>query len=331
MAISKVVDFVYMAEVISVTSEEYSWKETMAHQFNTVAVLGTGVLGSQIIMQAAWHGKKVFAYDAFPAALNKLDDRWAWIRQGYEQDLPDYTPEKFEEAIARITPTSDLKEAVGDVDLIIESIPEDINLKKETWAKVGELADERTLLATNTSSLLPSSFAESTGHPERFLAIHYANRIWLHNTAEIMGTAQTDPERVKDALRFAEETGMVPIHVRKEQPGYLLNSLLIPWLDAGAKLYIKGVGTPAEIDKAWVIATGAPAGPFAVFDMVGFNVASHISSANLDPEVREFGAKLKEALDAGFSGISDRKGFYLYNEDGAATGVNDYWLKDFDQ
>lgn len=64
----------------------------MSREFNTVAVLGTGVLGSQIIMQAAWHGKKVFAYDAFPAALDKLADRWAWIRQGYEQDLPDYTP-----------------------------------------------------------------------------------------------------------------------------------------------------------------------------------------------------------------------------------------------
>lgn len=303
----------------------------MSREFNTVAVLGTGVLGSQIIMQAAWHGKKVFAYDAFPAALDKLTDRWAWIRQGYEQDLPDYTPEKFDEAIARIVPTSDLKEAVSDVDIVIEAVPENLDLKRETWAKVGELADERTLLATNTSSLLPSDFADASGHTDRFLAIHYANRVWIRNTAEIMGTAKTDEENIKDAIRYAEETGMVPVYVRKEQPGYLLNSLLIPWLDAGAKLYVNGVGTPEEIDKAWTIATGTKSGPFAAYDTVGFNVASHIASASDDETVREFGAKLKEALDAGFSGVADRKGFYLYDEDGNITGANDYWTENFDQ
>lgn len=301
----------------------------MAREFNTVAVLGTGVLGSQIIMQAAWHGKKVFAYDAFPAALDKLADRWAWIRQGYEQDLPDYTPEKLDEALTRIVPTSDLKEAVGDVDIVIEAVPENLDLKRKIWAEVGELADERTLLATNTSSLLPSDFAESSGHTDRFLAIHYANRVWIRNTAEVMGTAKTTEENVQSALQFAEETGMVPVHVRKEQPGYLLNSLLIPWLNAGAKLYIDGIGTPEEIDKAWTIATGTESGPFAAYDTVGFNVASNIARASDDATVREFGAKLQEALDAGFSGVADRKGFYLYDENGNITGANDYWTENF--
>ncbi|MEX3610572.1 3-hydroxyacyl-CoA dehydrogenase NAD-binding domain-containing protein [Rothia sp. LK2588] len=303
----------------------------MARTFDTVTVLGTGVLGTQIIMQAAWHGKKVFAYDAFPAALEKLSDRWAWIRQGYEQDLPDYTPEKFDEALTRIVPTSDLKEAVGDVDIVIEAVPENLDLKRKIWAEVGELADERTLLATNTSSLLPSDFADASGHTDRFLAIHYANRVWTRNTAEVMGTAKTSEESVQAAIQFAEETGMVPVHVRKEQPGYLLNSLLIPWLHAGAKLYVTETGTPEEIDKAWTIATGTKAGPFAAFDMVGFNVASHIALANDDETVREFGTKLQKALDAGFSGVADRKGFYLYDENGKITGANDYWTEDFDK
>ena len=206
-------------------------------------------------------------------------------------------------------------------------MPENLDLKRETWAKVGELADERTLLATNTSSLLPSDFADASGHTDRFLSIHYANRVCIRNTAEIMGPAKTDEENIKDAIRYAEETGMVPVYVRKEQPGYLL----IPWLDAGAKLYVKGVGTPEEIDKAWTIATGTKPGPFAAYDTVGFHVASRIASASEDATVREFGAKLKEALEDGFSGVADRKGFYLYDEDGNITGANDYWTENFDQ
>lgn len=194
-------------------------------RFDQVTVLGTGVLGSQIIMQAAYHGKKVMAYDAVPAALEGIERRWAWIRQGYEADLGEgYDPQRFDEAIARITPTSDLGEALADADIVIEAVPENLELKRKVWAQVGELAPATTLFATNTSSLLPSDFADASGHPERFLALHYANRIWAQNTAEVMGTAATSPEAVAGALQFAEETGMVPVHVRKEIPGYFLNS-----------------------------------------------------------------------------------------------------------
>ncbi|MCQ9342270.1 3-hydroxyacyl-CoA dehydrogenase [Corynebacterium sp. 153RC1] len=304
----------------------------MARTFTTVTVLGSGVLGSQIAMQAAWHGKNVIAYDPFPAALEKLPDRWEFIRQGYARDLDDYSDEAFQAAVERITPTSDLKEAVGDTDLIIEAVPENLDLKRKTWQEVGELVDSRTLLATNTSSLLPSDFADASGSPERFLAIHYANNVWLRNTAEIMGTEATDPEAVQDAIRYAEETGMVPVHVHKETPGYILNSLLIPWLFAGAELYVNGVGTPEEIDKAWRIATGSRVAPFTAYDTVGFNVASHIAINSEDPAQIKFGNLLKEAIEQGFSGKADRKGFYLYNEKGEPTEPNPEWvekMKDF--
>lgn len=85
--------------------------------------------------------------------------------------------------------------------------------------KVGKLADARTVLATNTSSLLPSLFADSTGAPERFVAIHYANRIWSQNLAEVMGTPKTDSAIVDKAVAFAEETGMVPVRVEKKRRG----------------------------------------------------------------------------------------------------------------
>ena len=293
----------------------------MAKTFNTVAVLGTGVLGSQIIMQAAWNGKQVYAYDPFQEALDKLPKRWEWIRQGYETDgVEGYSAEKFEEAITRITPTSDLKEAVSDVDIIIEAVPENLDLKRNTWKEVGALVDERTILATNTSSLLPSDFAASSGHEDRFLAIHYANRVWDYNIAEVMGTAKTSQETIEAAIQYAKETGMSPVEVKKETAGYFLNSLLIPWLSAGAKLYINGVGEPEEIDHAWRISTGAPAGPFEVFDVIGFNVAANISANDPDKDVQKFAAKLQEFIAQGITGVADGKGFYNYDEDGNATG-----------
>lgn len=298
-----------------------------ATEFTTVTVLGGGVLGSQIAMQAAYHGKDVTIYDPFQESIDKLPARWAWMRKGYSEDLADFTEEKFEEAVARIKATTDLEEAVSDVDIIIEAVPENLELKRETWAKVGKLADERTVLATNTSSLLPSLFAESTGAPERFLAIHYANRIWKQNLAEVMETPKTDQAFVEKALTYAKETGMVPAHVKKETPGYFLNSLLIPWLNAGSDLYMNGVGSPEDIDNAWKLGTGFARGPFEVYDVVGFHVASNIASMSEDETRQRFGKKLKEAIDAGFSGVADGKGFYNYDENGKPVSPNEFFTE----
>ena len=296
-------------------------------EFKTVAILGSGVLGSQIAMQAAYHGKDVTIFDPFQESLDKLPARWDWMRRGYSEDLSDFSDPKFEDALSRISTTTELAEAVSDVDIVIEAVPENLELKRETWEKVGSLADSRTVFATNTSSLLPSLFADSSGAPERFVAIHYANRIWSQNLAEVMGTPKTDPSTVDKAVAYAEETGMVPARVEKETPGYFLNSLLIPWLRAGSALYINGVGEPEAIDNAWKAGTHFGRGPFEVYDVVGFNVAANISRNSEDETEQRFAAKLQEAIDAGFSGIADGKGFYLYDKDGNITGPNDFFTK----
>ncbi|MDY6054986.1 3-hydroxyacyl-CoA dehydrogenase [Micrococcus sp.] len=297
--------------------------------FEKVAVLGTGVLGSQIIMQAAYHGKEVYAYDAVEDALEALPQRWEWIRAGYKEDLGEgYDAQRFDEAIERIHPTSDLAEAVGDADIVIEAVPENLDLKKKVWAEIGEKAADKTLFATNTSSLLPSDFADASGHPEKFVTLHYANRVWSRNTAEVMGTDKSSQEAIDGALQYAEETGMVPVHVRKEVPGYLLNSLSIPWLSAAAALYVNGVANPEEIDRTWRIATGNDHGPFQAFDLVGFGVASNIHRNSGDPVQVKFADMLQESIDAGHSGVADGQGFYTYDSDGNQTGVVKDWELD---
>lgn len=285
-----------------------------------VAVLGTGVLGSQIIMQAAYHGKNVTAYDISDEILAKLPDRWEWMRGHYRDDLPDFTDEKFDAAITRITTTTVLAEAVGDADVVVEAVPENLELKKKVWAQVGEAAPAGAIFATNTSSLMPSTFADATGRPEQLGTLHFANMVWRANTGEVMGHPGTDPAVLDALVEFATQIGLVPYRVRKESPGYLLNGLLIPFLEAGARLYVGGIGSVDDIDGIWRKATGSPQGPFEIYDVVGFNVAYNIQANN--PQPSPFIEVLKRGIDNGKTGIADGEGFYTYDAQGQKTGVS---------
>ncbi len=278
-----------------------------------LTVLGTGVLGSQIIFQAAYSGKNVVAYDLSDEILAKLPDRWEYLKPLYLRDLEDATPEKLDAAVGRIRATSDLADAVSDADIIIEAVPERLDIKQQTWEQVGALAPERTIFCTNSSTLLPSDIAEFTGRPEKFLALHFANEVWRANTGEVMLHAGTDPEVFEAVAQFAEEIGMVPIRIYKEQPGYVLNSLLVPLLDAAAQLLVRGIASVEDIDKTWRIATGAPNGPFEIFDVVGMMTPYALNKDSENPESREFAELIKrEYIDNGYLGKGSGRGFYTY-------------------
>ena len=279
-----------------------------------LTVLGTGVLGSQIIFQAAYSGKDVVAYDLSDEILAKLPARWEYLKPLYLRDLPDATPEKLDAAVARIRASSDLADAVKDADLIIEAVPERLDIKQDTWRRVSEVAPEKTIFATNSSTLLPSDIAPATDRPAKFLALHFANEVWKNNTGEVMGHAGTDPQAFEQVAEFAEQIGMVPIRVRKEQPGYVLNSLLVPLLGAAAKLLVRGVAEPADIDATWRIATGAPLGPFQIYDVVGMMTPYQLNKDSEDPELREFAELLKrDYIDQGRLGKGAGRGFYDYD------------------
>jgi 3-hydroxybutyryl-CoA dehydrogenase len=278
-----------------------------------LTVLGTGVLGSQIIFQAAYSGKNVVAYDLSDEILDKLPARWEYLKPLYLRDLPDATPEKLDAAVARIRTSSDLADAVHDADIIIEAVPERLDIKQQIWEKVAAVAPEHTIFCTNSSTLLPSDIAPFTGRPEKFLALHFANEVWAKNTGEVMGHAGTDPEVFEAVAQFAEQIGMVPIRIRKEQPGYVLNSLLVPFLNAASRLLVRGVATPEDIDRTWKIATGAPAGPFEIYDVVGMMTPYNLGKDSDDPEQREFAEYIKrEYIDKGYLGKGSGRGFYAY-------------------
>jgi len=278
-----------------------------------ITVLGTGVLGSQIAFQTAFHGFDVVAYDIDQAALDRAAERFDALAARYVADgVENAAGGGAEAAIARIRLTSDLTDAAATADLIIEAVPENLELKQSIYRTLADAAPETTIFATNSSTLLPSALAASTGRPDRFLALHFANEIWSHNTAEVMGTPETDPAVYDAVVAFAAEIGMVPIPIKKEKAGYLLNSMLVPFLEAGAGLLVDGIADPEAIDATWRIGTGAPAGPFEIYDVVGLTTAYNISRMGGEKQQR-FAQLLKEQyIDKGKLGVSTGEGFYTY-------------------
>ena len=278
----------------------------------TVTVLGTGVLGSQIAYQTAFSGFDVTAYDISEEALEQAKGRFAALAETYRRDRVAGADAGAADALTRIAYSSDLAEAVRDADLVIEAVPEILTLKQETYERLGAVAPEKTIFATNSSTLLPSAMKDFTGRPDRFLALHFANRVWLSNTAEVMGTADTDPAVFDTVVEFAGEIGMVPIPIHKEKAGYVLNSLLVPFLDAAAELAAGGYADPADVDKVWRIATGAPLGPFQIYDIIGLTTPYNIMSHG-DEKAQRRAAWLKENyIDRGRLGVATGEGFYPY-------------------
>ena len=278
----------------------------------TLTVLGTGVLGSQIAFQAAFHGFAVTAYDVDEDALAKARDRFTRLAGIYRAQVGGASEGKTEAALANLRLTADLGDAVVDADLVIEAVPELLDLKRDVYLRLAELAPAKAIFATNSSTLLPSDLKDFTGRPDRFLALHYANNIWAQNIAEVMGTAETDPAVYAAVVDFARNSGLEPIEIKKEKAGYVLNSLLVPLLNA-AGLLLQGVADPHTIDKTWRIATGAPSGPFQIYDVVGLTTAYNIASASPDAGSQAFAQYLKEHyIDQGKLGVASGEGFYKY-------------------
>lgn len=319
--------------------------------FSNVTIIGGGVLGTQIGLMCAYTGHHVTFWlrsegsigrtqpkiDHYSAAMTQaLDQAKALIGnpmgaylypRGLVTDWKSATPEIIDELKAAWTKnqkdllhiTLDLAEALKDADIVIEAMTEDPKQKIDIFTRMKDLMPDKTILCTNSSTLLPSMFAQYTGRPEKFCSLHFANEIWKSNTAEIMGHPGTSQETIHQVIAFARDIHMIPLVLHKEQPGYILNSMLVPFLESAEMLWAKGVADPETIDLTWKLATSAPAGPFQIMDIVGLKTCYDIVS--MKPEAQDensvahkISVMLKEKLDRGEGGVNSGKGFYDYTK-----------------
>jgi 3-hydroxyacyl-CoA dehydrogenase len=291
----------------------------MTRQLDRLTVLGGGVLGSQIAWHSAYSGKTVMVYDAFEEGLEKCRAAHGTYAVIYEQDVG-ASPQQVEETRERISYSLDLADSVADADLVIEAVPEVPEIKIDVYRKMAGLLPDRTIVATNSSTLLASQFAEATGRPDKYCALHFANLIWSMNLAEVMAHPGTAEDTLVAITEFAIQIGMVPVPIQKEQNGYVINTLLVPLLNAAQTLVTNGVSDPETIDRAYMIMNrGCERGPFGVIDIVGmktaFDVLHYWGNQNGDTQMTANAEYIKENfLDKGLLGLQTGQGYYTYPE-----------------
>lgn len=272
-------------------------------------------MGQQIGLQCAMYGYDVVLYDIAPDMLETATARQKAILAGFVAE-GQLTQEQAEATLARITTTSDPKEAATEADLLSESVPENPELKGKVFAQFNELCPPRTIFTTNTSTLIPSMLAEATGRPPQFAALHFHLDVWVSNVVDIMPHAGTSDETVELLYAFAKRIGQIPIICKKENHGYVFNAMLNALNSAALTLAANGIASVKDIDRAWIGIMKMPIGPLGILDRVGLHTAWEISEywAKVlgDQQLQKNADYLKEYVDKGYLGVKSGRGFYTY-------------------
>jgi len=281
-----------------------------------VLIVGAGTMGRQIGLQCAIHSYDVILYDIAP---DKLEAAKTQIKS-YADRFVSFgllTQEQVDATMNRITMTKDPKEAATEADLLSESVPENPRLKGKVFAQFNELCPPHTIFTTNTSDLIPSMFAQNTGRPAQFAALHFHMYVWDTKLVDIMPHPGTSKETVELLKAFAKRIGQIAIVLEKENYGYVFNAMLTSLNRAALTLVVNGVASFEDVDRAWMLATKMTIGPFGSLDLVGLDSCWHIADywgKRLgDRQLGSIADFLKkEYVDKGWLGMKSERGFYTY-------------------
>ena len=286
----------------------------MNKPFERVSIVGTGVLGTQIAMLSANAGYSVSVYDtregAFDETYGKL---YADLKaKGINPFLP---WDQWEKSKGAIRFTTVLGDALKDVDLVVEAITEDVEIKRKVFALMGDKAPAKAIFATNSSSLPVSRMEDSSGRPERCINTHFYMPLQGMNMVDLMPGTKTLPEVMQKGEEWIRSLGCVPLRVKKEILGFCFNSV---WRSIKKQvLYMWGNDFVdfRDVDRAWRIFTGMKMGPFGLMDAVGLDTVYNIEMVyfadSKDPKDKPPDV-LMDKIKKGELGVKSGKGFYTY-------------------
>jgi len=275
-----------------------------------VLILGSGTLGLRIALANALNGYKVVVYDireeAFVQAKRIQGEVLKFLIHSNR-----ITEKDAEMALQNQTFTTDAMKAAANADLVSESVTEDLELKRKVWAQFGELCPSDTIFTTNTSYLVPSLFAQETGRPHLFCALHFHD-VFYANVVDIMPNPQTEAWIIPLLKEYGESIQQTPVIMTRENPGYIFNAMLMALIGAAGALVTFDIASIEDVDRSWMGNFKMPMGPFGILDEIGLDTAWHVTSTLKDEKSKRFVNLLKTYIDAGKLGKKVGEGFYTY-------------------
>jgi len=283
-------------------------------ELKRVCVVGAGLMGRQIALNAAHHGFSVKLSDA---SAEQMSAARTWIEEYVASRIEKgrWTKEEADAAQAHLAYAADLAEAAQDADLAIEAVVEDLEVKRKVFAELDRLCPPRAVLATNSSTFVSSLVADATKRPAQVANLHYFNPALVMEVVEVVQGPHTAPETVELLLEFARRNGKKPILLKKEIEGFIANRLLWALAREATSLLDGGYATFEEIDLAAEKALGYPMGPFRLMDLTGVDLAYMIRTARHKATGREEDKPprcIEERYRAGHYGRKTGRGFYTY-------------------
>ena len=283
----------------------------------TVAVIGSGTMGSGIAQVCAQTGWETRLYDAFPESLDKgmnsIDEFWkSGIRRGKN------TEEQVKDWSEKLVPCGNLEDALSGVDLVIEAVPEKIDLKRSIFQKIEDLAPENAILATNTSGLRISEIASVVKNPERVVGMHFFNPVPIMKLLEVIKHDSSSGDTIDEVIEIGEEMGKTTIVV-SDIPGFATSRLGVVLGNEAIRMLAEGVASASDIDTAMKLGYKHPMGPLELSDLVGLDVRrdilNNLAESFDDPSYLPH-PLLVRLVESGELGKKTGRGIYNWSEEG---------------
>ncbi len=279
-----------------------------------VAVVGGGTMGNGIC--------HVFAMNGIPVNLVEInqelaDKALATIDKNLERMVKKekIDADQKQQAIENISPHTQAAEAVKDVDLVVEAVPENFELKKKVFAEIDQAAPEEAILASNTSSISITKLAATTSRPEQFIGMHFFNPVPVMKLVEIVKGLETNDETVETVEKTAKQLNKNPVEVA-DYPGFVSNRVLMPMINEAIFCVHEGVAEPEDVDSVMKLGMAHPMGPLRLADFIGLDVCLDILNVLYegfkDPKYRP-APLLVKMVDAGKLGDKTGEGFYKHD------------------
>ena len=285
-------------------------------EIKNITVLGSGIMGHGISQVSAMAGYNVVLRDIEQKFLDKAMEKikWSLDKLVSKGKISDNERNKI---ISRIRPIVDLNDAVHDSDLVIEAVPEIMDLKKQVYQELDKVADSRIIFASNTSTLPITEIANTISRPQKFIGIHFFNPPQLMKLVEVIPGQKTTDDIIKTTINFVESVKKVPVICRKDVPGFIINRLFIPLVHEACYVMERQKIQKTEIDSAVKFKLGFPMGIFELADFTGLDVI-HKATNEMhlrDKKVILPHAKIEQLFNEKKLGKKNGEGFYKYSDE----------------